>query len=227
MNFKSTAISAALNPAQRRGFTLIEMLAAFALIAMLVLITIPAIDSLRSKSQTSQSLSNLRSIGAALLNYAATNGGTLPVQNWWSNNCAPAALSGGGSPNALGYLVAEGHFGSTALTGSAKPQVLRCPKNPRYFEQNGNWASYVYESPYSMPNGATDPNRNQVQYLSPNMAVAVDTTQVFSNNPPPHDGDKTAVLYGDGHVELRPWRGSNNKSLESHPRRFDLEKNLR
>ena len=61
-----------------RGFTLIEVLVAISIIAILLALLIPAVQSAREASRRLQCANNLKQIGVAMSNYAASTGG-LPL----------------------------------------------------------------------------------------------------------------------------------------------------
>ena len=64
--------------ATKTGFSLVELLVAVAVIALLTGIAFPAIQGGMGKAKLSQDLSNLRQIGQGILLYAAENNGNLP-----------------------------------------------------------------------------------------------------------------------------------------------------
>src|SRR5881394_3866337 len=62
----------------KRGFTLVELLVVIGIIAVLVGILMPALSRARAQAQSTQCLSNLRTIGQGLRIYMVQNKGSLP-----------------------------------------------------------------------------------------------------------------------------------------------------
>lgn len=56
-----------------KGFTLIELLVVISIIALLVLFTMPLINTLRERVDTTRCSTNLRAVGMAVLSYAVDN----------------------------------------------------------------------------------------------------------------------------------------------------------
>ena len=63
----------------RAAFTMVELLAAVAIIAILASLLFPLVANMREKSQAAKCLSNLRQIGLGLAGYAADNDGYNPA----------------------------------------------------------------------------------------------------------------------------------------------------
>ena len=66
-------------PARKNAFTLLELLVVIAIVAVLASVLIPEISKMILMSRSAQCVSNLRQIGAALLNHAADHSGLMPT----------------------------------------------------------------------------------------------------------------------------------------------------
>jgi prepilin-type N-terminal cleavage/methylation domain-containing protein/prepilin-type processing-associated H-X9-DG protein len=64
--------------AGNRAFTLLELLAVLAIVGLLMALALPILGRLLQSSQNSKSASNLRTLGAAMILYAAENNGAFP-----------------------------------------------------------------------------------------------------------------------------------------------------
>lgn len=62
----------------RRGFTLIELLVVITIIATLMSLILPAVQSAREAARRTTCLSNMRQMGLAMTNFSAANAGKLP-----------------------------------------------------------------------------------------------------------------------------------------------------
>jgi prepilin-type N-terminal cleavage/methylation domain-containing protein/prepilin-type processing-associated H-X9-DG protein len=67
-----------------RGFTLVELLVVIGIIALLIAILMPDLNSARAQAKSVSSLSNLRQLGIGLVQYRIENKGYYPVASWAS-----------------------------------------------------------------------------------------------------------------------------------------------
>ena len=69
-----------MNRLNRQAFTLIELLVVISIIAVLAGIVLPVYGNIQLAGRRTQSLSNMRQLGAAALSYCNDNNGSLPAQ---------------------------------------------------------------------------------------------------------------------------------------------------
>jgi prepilin-type N-terminal cleavage/methylation domain-containing protein len=74
------------NPVRFRGFTLLELLTAIAIIALLSAIVFPVVETMRKRGQQTAGLSNIRQVGAAFLLYAGEHDYQLPGRTTLKHN---------------------------------------------------------------------------------------------------------------------------------------------
>jgi prepilin-type N-terminal cleavage/methylation domain-containing protein/prepilin-type processing-associated H-X9-DG protein len=109
-----------LRISDRKGITLIEVLAAAGILAVLATLIYPAIAKARERARSSTCVSNLRHMGSALAAYAADNNNELPG----NNDENPGRW----------YLVLNPYLEKSANSaegGWKRPSVFICPSNDR------------------------------------------------------------------------------------------------
>jgi prepilin-type N-terminal cleavage/methylation domain-containing protein/prepilin-type processing-associated H-X9-DG protein len=124
----------------RSAFTLVELLVVVGIIALLVGMLLPALNRAQAASRKIKCLSNLRSIGQAMVNYSTDNRGYIvPAFNIPTRGqvcLAPAAMEGWPA-----ILDRDGYLKSADLSRSTDT-VFYCPDTfDLYGMQNGQTAS--------------------------------------------------------------------------------------
>jgi prepilin-type N-terminal cleavage/methylation domain-containing protein/prepilin-type processing-associated H-X9-DG protein len=140
--------------ARRRGFTLIELLVVISIIAVLMSLVLPAVQSARETARRMQCQSNLRNVTLAITNFAGGHGGGLPALDEGGFNW-PVSLLGyldrGDITQAYSTLFAQGTPASIAqaygLYKTTAIEVFGCPDDVTNFKAQGG-LSYVVNAGY-------------------------------------------------------------------------------
>jgi hypothetical protein len=135
----------------------------------------------------------------------------------WTNGSSPESLTCNSGGNGLGLVALGGYFGGTydcdtLYNVATKPKILRCPGEygGGFFDDTSHpsWASYLYQSFY-IQNGVSMLDKDDtIDKFTAADAMAMDAAQNWaaSYQAPAHPAtESTAVLYGDTHVEMKPW----------------------
>ena len=138
----------------RKGFTLIELLVVISIIATLIALITPAIQSARNAARRTECLNNLKNVGLAAMNYASANSGQLPyLWGVYPPNTGSTTL------NIRSWVVALlPHLDAPDVyramqsppTGGMPDislKILQCPVDPSAFDQP-NGLSYVANAGY-------------------------------------------------------------------------------
>lgn len=160
----------------RTAFTLVELLAAVAIVGLLVAVAVPAMNGVRERAMASKCLSNLRQIGAGLTAYLADHDQQMPVLE-----------AGRASRTADGDTI-----DTVLLDYVGSEAAFACPADSRYARETGT--SYYWNVTL---NGQRVTSLNFLGIEEAHTRIPV-----ISDKEGWHPGDRTKVniLYADGHA---------------------------
>lgn len=173
-------------PVQRRsGFTLIELLVVISIIATLIALVAPAVQSARATARKLECQSNMRQVALAVNAFASSNRGEVPsLVNWHGTNAAPPSYSWVVAlfphlDNAALYRQITEYGGAapaTPFSSTAPPPVIKALTCPMDLTNAGfpGGVSYVANGGYlrsDQPPASASHNGNQIDWNASGVPV--------------------------------------------------------
>lgn len=113
------------------GFQLMELLVVIGIVAVLVVLLMPAINNLRSAGANARCVSNLRQLGISSLGYFSENDGQLlPSTFWYRSESTASTLPGFEQGGIAEYLGLSAPFAGLA---TYRDTVMSCPAFKKKF----------------------------------------------------------------------------------------------
>lgn len=211
-----------------QGMTLVELIIAISIIAILLSILITSLGSVRNKAAIASSLSNLRSIGSAITLYANDNQNTLPgpmvvgiypeirndpVKTWTMSWYLREYISSTASANNADYRIFETFVSPLSKDSRTSSNILA----PGYQVVGGiktespdvgdfNSIDYNVGFRFGLSNWGGARNRHPQRLLSlddANLSCGWITDSSIGGDTTFYKGQRT-WLFPDGSVEIRP-----------------------
>jgi prepilin-type N-terminal cleavage/methylation domain-containing protein len=135
---------------QRFGFTLIELLVVISIIAVLMSLILPAVQSAREAGRRTQCLNNIRNLALAMQNSASSRGSGLPYLDEGGYNWPVSLLAFLDRGDITGSLNPSSYYNSVPI------DVFTCPNDINNFKR-ANGLSYAVNAGYGTfpPTGTT------------------------------------------------------------------------
>lgn len=195
-----------------RAFTLIEMLVAIAIVAVLAMLAFPLSSSVLRSGQAAACISNLRQIGGGFRLYAADHDGEMPPAY------IPSSMAAWPETTwmfRIGAYIGEGKVGDTeTIIRTCYGGVFHCPSIPgaptpekvsysmNSFEiftgaiyGSGNLPNLKWTSIDNQQNTALVVETESVNYIAVNLGM------MYNPKPALRHNRRDNVLFCDGHVE--------------------------
>ncbi len=202
------------------AFTLVELLVVIAIIAVLAALLFPAFSSARANAQRTQCVSQIGSLGKALLLYAQDNEGQLPLNPSPTYGNINSGIWFDYAALLLPYL------NMTSDQAAANPTSFRCPvkktgtmARPDYLFSGANQLSPTF------PGLAGVRISQMTKPASTLLLVEVCAVVPYSLHAPTGSGTnatanaKSVVCFADGHTDFIPiyWDGSGAPTFHANP----------